>query len=1154
MHSNWFDFPSDIYAKHLNRINGVKFTRREIDIVAFIVSGRSAKKTATFLNLSPRTVENYTHNIMVKLECNSKESIIDFIEKSGKFSFVKEYYSNLLTNEVFENYLKKISVLKGSIDSKCLIVHWQTEHKNASNSLAHHLEFHLKLAGIETTVQQREYPQTFAQLSEEPNEYNYVIYAVPKMLLEQFQTEIVGTNMDTQQTTPIKLSFPSNKLLFLSEPESASENPNHLISIDYIGIAKQGDYYHIVFEVLKKLVPNPGLERHISDFKEKNFELYQVPFSDSETRLHENRLPNSKLSANINRSLIKRNRVVTMALLFLGLGGLGFVGSNYLEFVQKIRGKTGSSQHQIKKETLHVRSNLVIPTEAILLYRTQLLREIEDKLKNQEGIQVVALIGPGGAGKTTLARQYARHHKSAIVWEVIAESRGSIAHSFENLVHALCKTDEERRLLNTLQHIRDSKEREEKIVHLAASLLRVQPDWILIYDNLENFGEMLNYFPFDPTVWGHGKVIITTQDSHIQHNDYVNHILQIDELNSKEKLELFEKIMNHGSAPPSMLYQSGDIQNFLTEIPSFPLDISLAAHYIKTTNVDYNQYLEKLINHSVDFERVQKHILEESSNYTKTRYNIATLSIRKLIDTNKNFEALLLLISLVGSQNIPIALLSSYKKEIDIDDFVFHLRKYSLITNGFYSRSNPSISIHRSTQKICLRYMEKISNLEKTKSLIHTIAYFFENYVNDTIDQESCINTSYLVAHCKKFVSHENLLTIDTKTALNCALGSIYFNLGNYTKSKKILEENISGLEGNIKSAHYLELLGNANREVGNYQEAVNILEKSRLITEKNLAHNHEKLAKVLTSLGNAYRNLGDVQKSKLLLEDSLGIYRKHYPEKYGGLGRSLGYLGNIHWIMGDYTKAKNLLEESLQIYKKHCPENKFAYARILMYLGKTYCRLGESKKCKQYIEEGLKIYVNHFDKNHTDVAWASLHLGMAYTELGDYKKAEDILEETLSTYKKNYPSEHIDIAWVSVYLGGVYSALGKYQNAITLLEQSRIIYEKTFGTNHTDTAWVLVNLGQAYMNGGQLETAERYINHAVEVFQKNNHPELYKSLEALAEVYLRKAANQKNKHQSRQHKEQATASLKKALEILKIHFPHNSPHIRRISAKLNDL
>ena len=62
------------FEENLSSINNIKFTQREIDIISFIVNGRSTKKIASYLSISPKTVENYVRNIMLKLECNSRET------------------------------------------------------------------------------------------------------------------------------------------------------------------------------------------------------------------------------------------------------------------------------------------------------------------------------------------------------------------------------------------------------------------------------------------------------------------------------------------------------------------------------------------------------------------------------------------------------------------------------------------------------------------------------------------------------------------------------------------------------------------------------------------------------------------------------------------------------------------------------------------------------------------------------------------------------------------------------------------------------------------------------------------------------------------------------------------------------------------------
>ena len=79
----------DFYEKHLSTINNTHFTAREIDIIACVISARKTSKIAYFLSINPRTVETHVRNIMSKLECNNREDIIDFIEKSNKLHFLR---------------------------------------------------------------------------------------------------------------------------------------------------------------------------------------------------------------------------------------------------------------------------------------------------------------------------------------------------------------------------------------------------------------------------------------------------------------------------------------------------------------------------------------------------------------------------------------------------------------------------------------------------------------------------------------------------------------------------------------------------------------------------------------------------------------------------------------------------------------------------------------------------------------------------------------------------------------------------------------------------------------------------------------------------------------------------------------------------------
>jgi len=74
----------------------IQFTSREVDIIACLLHGRSVKKIAGFFSISPKTVEVHIRNTMLKIGCNSKERIIDFIEASKHHSIIREHYYLIL--------------------------------------------------------------------------------------------------------------------------------------------------------------------------------------------------------------------------------------------------------------------------------------------------------------------------------------------------------------------------------------------------------------------------------------------------------------------------------------------------------------------------------------------------------------------------------------------------------------------------------------------------------------------------------------------------------------------------------------------------------------------------------------------------------------------------------------------------------------------------------------------------------------------------------------------------------------------------------------------------------------------------------------------------------------------------------------------------
>ena len=77
--------------KKLEFLDDIKLTSREIDVLSCILFGRSAKVIASYLSISPRTVEGYWDNLLKKLQCNSRQQMINKLEKSENIEIFRKH-------------------------------------------------------------------------------------------------------------------------------------------------------------------------------------------------------------------------------------------------------------------------------------------------------------------------------------------------------------------------------------------------------------------------------------------------------------------------------------------------------------------------------------------------------------------------------------------------------------------------------------------------------------------------------------------------------------------------------------------------------------------------------------------------------------------------------------------------------------------------------------------------------------------------------------------------------------------------------------------------------------------------------------------------------------------------------------------------------
>ncbi|MCE3230256.1 MAG: hypothetical protein K0R52_184 [Alphaproteobacteria bacterium] len=843
------NFPSHGADELLTTLNAIKFTSREIDIITLIFHTRGSSKIAGFLSISTRTVETHTANIMRKMDANSREGIIDFVEKSGQVPWIQKHYQNLLEQIDFKKQLREIfRLIQGRTFCCSLII--GSEQDEAAH-LASTLKEHLTLAGIKAVLKKNTDEETQLGVPENLSSEHHIFYILPKILVDKFQIDKEGFSVDISNLVEKNAPTPVTFILLCGDNSNIPQEVSGQECCIFFGNQNQG-YYPSFFSVLKRILPELNLDEVISSFKGKHEHntcqttSATVPFG---------------LWGSLKKGIILKNKAQLFVFASIFLLTSSLLGA----FIIQYCGDCGE-----KKLMPPIRSDLVVPTDHTSLGRSYVISKIEESLKGNRRIQTIALVGIGGAGKTTIARKYARQQNANIIWEINAATREGLRNSFERLADALCQSEEEKTVLAGLQNIKNNLEQDHKILLFVKERMKKISNWFLIYDNVEKFSDIHKHFPYDSKGWGNGKVIITTSNGNTKNNNFINKFIQIGELSPQEKLDLFESIMNHEGAERFTLEQKEKAGSFLDELPPYPLDISIAAYYLQSTNTPYKEYLDRLKENSKDFDTIQADVVKEASGYTKTRYGIVTLSVKELITIHKDFQDLLLLVSSIGYQNIPKCLLAHYKGDAVADNFIYHLKKYSLVTNESFSSSTPTISIHKKTQEIILPYLINLLKTTDRKPLLQVMAMRIEEYVLDAVDKEDFSRMKLLAPHVEILLNRDDLLSEAMRASLKGALGCIYYYLKHYPKIKQFLEENLVDLKH-----HY---------------------------GEKN-----SKIARILVYLGNFYRSMGDYDRAKTLLEQSLDIC-KESPDDLRR-AKAFGYLGAVYRDLGEYKKAKPIQE-----------------------------------------------------------------------------------------------------------------------------------------------------------------------------------------------------------------------------------------------------
>ncbi len=848
---NPYDFP-------LKAIQGTSFTKREIDVIACLTSGRSLKGISNFLGIHYKTLEVHMANIRQKLGISVRDYIIEVLENLPELALLKCRYQQLQQLGVLQKELQKTAL-------KQAIIFYTASTKNFAYALQKHL------APLATKV------------------------------------------------CLWKGKRPDDPFIFLTLTEIEGG-----ISLSNDLNAENNFYY----SVLKILNPSFTLNPSLS-----------IP-----------------ISTNPSKKAFQKKWLLVAALI------LGFI---FYYFLPSIK-----------------------PLSSSLLERPSIQQSILEEFKKTSSSTnpLVILVGTGGIGKTTAARNFLKTNH--FHWELNAETKTTLMSGYRSLAHQLAQQFNLMPQLEEILSIQNAHSQETEILTFVQNALKKNP-WTLLYDNVETWTEVIPYLPLSHDTWGKGKILITSRNQIVPH--FASRIIEIPTLTDEEKLSLFLKFYAKEK-------QKNETTNFLKNIPPFPLDILLAASYLNAIDISYDDYLKRLQHSSDHFNHLQASLHDRS-----TRHQIIVQAIESITKTNPSYSELFLLCCLLDADDLPLKILENHSSSAD--EFIYHMKKHSLLKSskeGFFF-------IHRSTQHHGLVYFSHHLTPLVLKSVLMKSMDSLEKTYQQILQKDKAYSLN-LLHHLESFKEKIKTLSIAPSSKMtliiriNILRASIYDKaLSHIQKVKKILsktlllDEKINVLKTTQKKSLFVDL-AHMHGLSGNFHEAIHYYKKGLTFSSP------EDRAKGLISIGFEYVWLNQFDQAKHYLESGIVEAQKlTSPNKNQLIGDGYAFLATLYsttFLDKEEKTALAYLEKAEKIVQS-LPNHERLLLRLYRNKAQVYCRGNHYKESLEHcIKPAREILKNLSGPSH-NLLRLSLDAceGEILLRQGKVTEARNLLEKTVQKY-----------------------------------------------------------------------------------------------------------------------------------------------------------
>ena len=275
--------------------------------------------------------------------------------------------------------------------------------------------------------------------------------------------------------------------------------------------------------------------------------------------------------------------------------------------------------------------------------------------------------------------------------------------------------------------------------------------------------------------------------------------------------------------------------------------------------------------------------------------------------------------------------------------------------------------------------------------------------------------------------------------------------------------------------ASLLDVVGRVYSELGQYDRAASLLDRSLALRREHLEANHPAVAESMTHLGAVLTRLGNYDAAETLFRRALAIHEDAGPPTEEGTVQTLLELAYMLPFKGDWPGAISAYEQVLEIRRELFDDEHPLVANTLVKLGASLRAQGRYDGAEELLREAVEMHWRLGMQDNPDLPTATFQLGLLLQIMAEYDEAEALLRQTIDIRREMNGDSDPQIFSSMFVLGEILWLKGDSLEAVRTVREAQALRETILGEHPSTSDGLLALAGLLHRKGDFIEGDSLY-------------------------------------------------------------------------------